>query len=72
MHNLKNIDMDVPLNKIVGIAGISGSRKSSLAIWVLYAEGLRRYLDALSTYTRRRLTIAQRADVDEVLYPLNW
>ena len=56
VHNLKNIDVDVPLNKIVGIAGVSGSGKSSLALGVLYAEGSRRYLDALSTYTRRRMT----------------
>ena len=68
VHNLKNIDVDVPLNKIVGIAGISGSGKSSLALGVLYAEGSRRYLDALSTYTRRRMTQAPKADVDEVLY----
>lgn len=68
VHNLKNIDVDIPLHTIVGIAGISGSGKSSLAIGVLYAEGSRRYLDALSTYTRRRLSIAQRPDVDEVLY----
>lgn len=68
VHNLKSINVDVPLHMIVGIAGISGSGKSSLAIGVLYAEGSRRYLDALSTYTRRRLTQAQRADVDEVLY----
>ena len=56
VHNLKNIDVDVPLNKIVGIAGVSGSGKSSLALGVLYAEGSRRYLDALSTYTRRRMS----------------
>ena len=68
VHNLKNIDVDVPLGKIVGIAGISGSGKSSLALGVLYAEGSRRYLDALSTYTRRRMTQAAKADVDEVLY----
>lgn len=68
MHNLKNIDVDVPLNKIVGIAGVSGSGKSSLALGVLYAEGSRRYLESLSTYTRRRMTQAARADVDEVLY----
>ncbi len=68
VHNLKNIDVDVPLNQIVGIAGVSGSGKSSLALGVLYAEGSRRYLDALSTYTRRRMTQAARADVDEVLY----
>ncbi len=68
VHNLKNIDVDVPLNQIVGIAGRSGSGKSSLALGVLYAEGSRRYLDALSTYTRRRMTQASRAEVDEVLY----
>ena len=68
VHNLKNIDVDVPLNKIVGIAGVSGSGKSSLALGVLYAEGSRRYLDALSTYTRRRMTQAAKAQVDEVLY----
>lgn len=67
-HNLKNISVDVPLNKIVGIAGVSGSGKSSLALGVLYAEGSRRYLDALSTYTRRRMTQAAKAQVDEVLY----
>ncbi len=68
VHNLKNIDVDVPLNQIVGIAGVSGSGKSSLALGVLYAEGSRRYLEALSTYTRRRMTQAARAQVDEVLY----
>ena len=68
VHNLKNIDVDVPLNKIVGIAGVSGAGKSSLALGVLYAEGSRRYLDALSTYTRRRMTQAAKAQVDEVLY----
>lgn len=68
VHNLKNIDVEVPLNRIVGIAGVSGSGKSSLALGVLYAEGSRRYLESLSTYTRRRMTQASRADVDEVLY----
>ena len=68
VHNLKNIDVDIPLGKIVGIAGVSGSGKSSLALGVLYAEGSRRYLEALSTYTRRRMTQAARASVDEVLY----
>ena len=68
VHNLKHIDVDIPLNKIVGIAGVSGSGKSSLALGVLYAEGSRRYLDALSTYTRRRMTQAPRAQVDEVLH----
>ena len=68
VHNLKNIDVDVPLGKIVGVAGVSGSGKSSLALGVLYAEGSRRYLESLSTYTRRRMTQAARASVDEVLY----
>lgn len=68
VHNLKNIDVDVPLNQIVGIAGVSGSGKSSLALGVLYAEGSRRYLESLSTYTRRRMTGAAKANVDQVLY----
>ena len=68
VHNLKNIDVDIPLGKIVGIAGVSGSGKSSLALGVLYAEGSRRYLEELSTYTRRRMTQASKASVDEVLY----
>ena len=68
VHNLKNIDVDIPLGRIVGIAGVSGSGKSSLALGVLYAEGSRRYLEALSTYTRRRMTQASKASVDEVLY----
>ena len=68
VHNLKNIDVDIPLGKIVGIAGVSGSGKSSLALGVLYAEGSRRYLEALSTYTRRRMTQAAKASVEEVLY----
>ena len=68
VHNLKNIDVEIPLGKIVGIAGVSGSGKSSLALGVLYAEGSRRYLEALSTYTRHRMTQASRACVDEILY----
>ena len=71
VHNLKQIDVDIPLGKIVGIAGVSGSGKSSLALGVLYAEGSRRYLEALSTYTRRRMTQASKASVDEVLYVLD-
>ena len=68
VHNLKNIDVDIPLNQMVGIAGVSGSGKSSLALGVLYAEGSRRYMDALSTYTRRRISQASRANVDEVAH----
>ena len=68
VHNLKNVDVEIPLGKIVGIAGVSGSGKSSLALGVLYAEGSRRYLEALSTYTRRRMTQASKACVDEILY----
>ncbi len=68
VHNLKNIDVDIPLQKLVGIAGVSGSGKSSLALGILYAEGSRRYLESLSTYTRRRMTQAEKAQVDEVLY----
>lgn len=68
VHNLKNVDVDVPLNQIVGIAGVSGSGKSSLALGVLYAEGSRRYLESLSAYTRRRMTQAAKTEVDEVMY----
>lgn len=68
VHNLKNVDVDIPLNKIVAVAGVSGSGKSSLALGVLYAEGSRRYLESLSTYTRRRMTQAQRARVEDVRY----
>ena len=68
VHNLKNVNVDVPLNTLTAIAGVSGSGKSSLALGVLYAEGSRRYLEALSTYTRRRMTQAAKAQVDEVLY----
>ena len=66
VHNLKNIDVDIPLGKLVAIAGVSGSGKSSLALGTLYAEGSRRYLEALSTYTRRRITQAGKADVEEI------
>ena len=68
VHNLKNVNVDVPLHQIVGIAGVSGSGKSSLALGVLYAEGSRHYLESLSTYTRRRMTGATKAQVDEVRY----
>ena len=68
VHNLKHVDVDIPLHQIVGIAGVSGSGKSSLALGVLYAEGSRRYLESLSTYTRRRMTQAGRAQVDDVRY----
>ena len=68
VHNLKNIDVDIPLQQAVGIAGVSGSGKSSLALGILYAEGSRRYLESLSTYTRRRMTQAEKAQVDQVLY----
>ncbi len=68
VHNLKHIDLDIPLGKLVGVAGVSGSGKSSLALGVLYAEGSRRYLESLSTYTRRRMTQSERALVDEVRY----
>ncbi len=71
VHNLKNIDVDVPLNQIVGIAGVSGSGKSSLALGVLYAEGSRRYLESLSTYTRRRMTQAAKAQVGQAPWELN-
>ncbi|MBR2281708.1 MAG: ATP-binding cassette domain-containing protein, partial [Spirochaetales bacterium] len=68
VHNLKNVDVDIPLNEIVAVAGVSGSGKSSLALGVVYAEGSRRYLESLSTYTRRRMTQASKADVDDILY----
>ena len=68
VHNLKNVDVDIPLGQIVGVAGVSGSGKSSLALGILYAEGSRRYLESLSTYTRRRMTQAERADVTDVRY----
>ncbi len=68
VHNLKGIDVDIPLNQVVGVAGVSGSGKSSLALGVVYAEGSRRYLEALSTYTRRRISQAPKAEVDHILY----
>ncbi|KRM79201.1 excinuclease ATPase subunit [Lapidilactobacillus dextrinicus DSM 20335] len=66
VHNLKNINVNIPLNQFVAISGPSGSGKSSLAMGILYAEGSRRYLDALSTYTRRRITQNKRSQVQEV------
>ena len=68
VHNLKSVDVDIPLGRIVGVAGVSGSGKSSLALGVVYAEGSRRYLEGLSTYTRRRISQAPKADVDSLLY----
>ena len=68
VHNLRGLNLDIPLNRLVGIAGVSGSGKSSLALGVLYAEGSRRYLESLSTYTRRRMTQAQRPEVDSVRF----
>ena len=68
VHNLKSVDVDVPLGRIVAVAGVSGSGKSSLALGVLYAEGSRRYLEALSTYTRRRMTQAAEAKIDSIDY----
>lgn len=68
VHNLKNIDLDIPLGKLVGIAGVSGSGKSSLALGILYAEGSRRYLEALSAYTRRRMSQAAEANIDSIEY----
>lgn len=68
VHNLKNIDVDIPLNKIVAIAGVSGSGKSSLSLGVIYAEGSRRYLESLSTYTRRRISQGEKAKVDKILH----
>ncbi|WP_341856156.1 hypothetical protein [Brachybacterium sp. GPGPB12] len=68
VHNLRGLDVDIPLDRLVAIAGVSGSGKSSLAMGVVYAEGSRRYVEALSTYTRRRMAQAPRADVDEVVH----
>ncbi len=68
VHNLRNIDLDIPLGQLVGVAGVSGSGKSSLALGVLYAEGSRRYLEALSAYTRRRMTQAAEAKLDSIEY----
>jgi excinuclease ABC subunit A len=65
-NNLREIDVDVPLWQIVAVVGVSGSGKTSLAVGTLYAEGLHRFLEGLSTYSRRRLTQAQRPDVDRI------
>jgi excinuclease ABC subunit A len=65
-NNLQNIDVDVPLWRTVAVVGVSGSGKTSLAIGTLYAEGMQRFLESLSTYSRRRLTQAQRPDVDRI------
>ncbi|WP_242363866.1 excinuclease ABC subunit UvrA [Limosilactobacillus antri] len=66
VHNLKNIDVDIPLHKFVAVSGLSGSGKSSLAMGILYEEGSRRYLEALSTYTRRRIKLGAQAAVRSV------
>jgi excinuclease ABC subunit A len=65
-NNLRDVDIDVPLWRTVAVVGVSGSGKTSLAIGTLYAEGMQRYLSGLSTYSRRRLTQAQRPDVDRI------
>src|SRR6201986_2048073 len=65
-NNLRDVDVDVPLWRTVAVVGVSGSGKTSLAIGTLYAEGMQRYLSGLSTYSRRRLTQAQRPDVDRI------
>ena len=65
-NNLRDIDVDVPLWRTVAVVGVSGSGKTSLAMGTLYAEGLHRFLEGLSTYSRRRLTQAQRPDVDRI------
>ncbi len=65
-NNLQDVDVDVPLWRTVAVVGVSGSGKTSLAIGTLYAEGMHRFLDGLSTYSRRRLSQAQRPDVDRI------
>ena len=65
-HNLKNIDLEIPRNKIIVITGLSGSGKSSLAFDTLYAEGQRRYVESLSTYARRFLSMMEKPDVDQI------
>ena len=65
-NNLQDIDVDVPLWRTVAVVGVSGSGKTSLAIGTLYAEGMHRFLEGLSTYSRRRLAQAQRPDVDRI------
>jgi len=65
-NNLRDVDVDVPLWRTVAVVGVSGSGKTSLAMGTLYAEGLHRFLESLSTYSRRRLTQAQRPDVERI------
>src|SRR5690554_834322 len=65
-HNLKNIDLDMPRDKLIVITGLSGSGKSSLAFDTLYAEGQRRYVDSLSTYARQFLSMMEKPDVDHI------
>jgi excinuclease ABC subunit A len=65
-HNLKNIDLDIPRDKLVVITGLSGSGKSSLAFDTLYAEGQRRYVESLSTYARQFLSIMEKPDMDHI------
>src|SRR3990167_8799226 len=66
VHNLKNIDVDIPKNKLVVITGISGSGKSSLAFDTLYAEGQRRYVESLSAYARQFLGVMDKPDADKI------
>ena len=65
-HNLKNIDLEIPRDKLVVITGLSGSGKSSLAFDTLYAEGQRRYVESLSTYARQFLSMMEKPDVDHI------
>src|SRR6186713_2122439 len=65
-NNLKNLDIDIPLNELVVVSGVSGSGKSSLVFDTLYAEGQRRYVESLSTYTKQFLERMEKPDVDEI------
>ena len=65
-HNLKNIDITIPRNKLVVITGLSGSGKSSLAFDTIYAEGQRRYVESLSSYARQFLGLMEKPDVDQI------